>query len=415
MIVSVPERGSVEIGAQEWAQLSGDINFWRLIESKIIQAEASNSGRWRLKGTCYVGRALIGQLVLEIAEKFAGAFDTLVGLGALKAPKIAHTPSPIAPSTGSTAVLISLFIRAVRSYLSGFKKVSYVDVSDAGTIVGGRLDVTRTIRLRAKGMAHQVAFDRSVLTADLPFNRCIFAALREVERLARITQIPLSDVASARALRAALSECLPSVLLAQPGELARVAAHEASLRHARPEVSDVISLAGAVLDAAGFGGVQNWHRRVERSWFINLESFFEEAIRNVLRECLGPTFIVRSAQERPAIFDSNLGRYRANPDVVIASETHGTVAIADAKYKDFTDWPIPSDVHELLAHAAAYGAPKAFFFYPDDKEFTVRTLGTSVTNCKVWAFGVTFAAFVPDVRRSLKIAGLLEVASAEIS
>jgi 5-methylcytosine-specific restriction endonuclease McrBC regulatory subunit McrC len=388
--------------------LSTDINFWRLVESKIIQAEASNSGKWRLKGTCYVGRALIGQMVLEIDEKFAGAFNTLVGLGALRAPKIARTPSPVTKSTGSTAVLISLFIRAVRSYLSGFKKVSYVDVADAGTIVGGRLDVTRTIRLRAKGMGHQVAFYRSVLTADLPFNRCIFAALREVERLARISQIALSDVATARALRAALSECLPGVLLTQPKELAQMAAHEASHRHARPEVSDVISLAGAVLDAAGFGATHNWQRRVEHSWFINLERFFEEAIRNVVHNCLGPNFIVRSAQERPAIFNSHLGRYRANPDVVIANETHGTLAIADAKYKDFTDWPIASDVHELLAHAAAYGAPKAFFFYPDDKQFTVRTLGTSVTNCKVWAFGVTFASFSSDVRWSLQIVGLLE-------
>jgi hypothetical protein len=413
MIISVPERGSVEIGPQEWAQLTGDLNFWRLVESKIIQAEASNSGKWRLKGTCYVGRALIGQVVLEIAEKFAGAFDTLVGLGALKAPKITPTPSPVAKSTGSTAVLISLFVKAVRSYLGGFKKVSYIDVAEAGTIVGGRLDMARTIRLRAKGMAHQVAFDRSVITADLPFNRCIFGALREVERLARVTQIAPSDLAMARALRAALSECLPSVLLAQPGELARIAAREAALRHIRPEVSDVISLAGAVLDAAGFGGAYNWQRRVERSWFINLESFFEEAIRTVVRECLGPTFVVRSAQQRPSLFDSNLERYRANPDVVISNEAQSVLAIADAKYKDFTDWPIPSDVHELLAHAAAYDAPKALFFYPEDTEFTVRVLGESVTNCKVWAFGVTFAAFASDVCRSLKIAGLLEAETAE--
>lgn len=108
MIISVPERGSTEIGPQEWARLSRDVNFWRLVESKILLVEASNAGRWRLKGTCYVGRALLGQTVLEIAEKFAGAFETLVSLGALKAPKITRTPSPVAKSTGSTAILVSL-------------------------------------------------------------------------------------------------------------------------------------------------------------------------------------------------------------------------------------------------------------------------------------------------------------------
>lgn len=407
MTISVTERGSTEISPEDWALLSGDTNFWRLVESNVVQVEAGNAGKWRIKGTCYVGRALIGHTVLEIAEKFEGAFETLVELGAHKAPKITLTPSPVTKSARSTGVLISLFIKSVRTYLSGFKKVAYVRIPDAGPIVAGRLNVTRTIRLRGKGMAHLAAFDRSELSADLPINRCIYAALREVERLSRVTKTAPEDVAAARALREAFDECLPSVLAARPGELAKAAAREASLPQRRTEISDVISLAGAVLDAAGFGGPDSWQRSVERSWFVNLETFFEEAVRNVVRGCLSSSFIVTSAQDRPAIFSSDLGRYRANPDVVISNSARGILAIADAKYKDFTDWPSASDVHELLAHAAAYGASKAFFFYPDDNEFSVRTFGTSVTNCTVWAFGVTFGAFASDVRRSLEVAGLL--------
>jgi hypothetical protein len=67
-----------------------------------------------------------------------------------------------------------------------------------------------------------------------------------------------------------------------------------------------------------------------------------------------------------------------------------------------------TDVHELLAHAAAYGAPKALLFYPDDMRFSVRSFGPSVTGCEVWAFGVTFANLISDVRRLLEIAGILE-------
>jgi hypothetical protein len=413
MIVTVPERGIADVSPEVWAELSANRSFWRLVDSNIVQTEATSAGKWRLKGTCYVGRALIGNVVLEISEKFAGAFETLVSLGPLKAPKITQTPSPIAKSTGSTAILIALFVRAVRRYLAGFKKVSYVKVPDAGTIAGGRLDVTQTLRLRAKGMAHQVAFDRSVLSADLPFNRCIYAALTEVERLSRLALVASGDIAAARVLRATLGECLPSVLATRPNELAKIAAQLATQRQSRPEISDVISLAGAVLDAAGFGGSEPWQRYIERSWFVNLETFFEEAIRNVVQQLLGTNFAVGSAQDRPPLFDQMLQRYRANPDIVVFDSTRAAVAVGDAKYKDLIGWPSSSDVHELLAHAAAYHSSKAFLFFPSDGQFWCRSFGSAATGCEVWAFGITFDALVSDVRHSLETVGLLDAMTAE--
>jgi hypothetical protein len=161
-----------------------------------------------------------------------------------------------------------------------------------------------------------------------------------------------------------LGECLPSVIAARPHELAKVAALQAAQRHPRPEISDVISLAGAVLDAAGFGGSEPWQRYIERSWFVNLETFFEEAIRNVVQQLLGTNFTVESAQYRPPLFDQMLQRYRANPDIVVFDSTRAAVAVGDAKYKDLIGWPSSSDVHELLAHAAAYRSSRAFYSFP---------------------------------------------------
>lgn len=407
-MITVLERGVTTVTPEEWAVLSADASFWRLVNSNVLQTEATSAGKWRIKGTCYVGRALIGNLVLEVSEKFTGAFEALVELGSLKAPKIVQTPSPVARSTGSTAVLISLFIRAVRRYLSGFKKVEYVKVPAAGTIAGGRLDIARTLRLRAKGMAHHVAFDRSHLTADLPFNRCIYAALSEVERLSRLVRVSSDDVAVARALRAVLGECLPSVIAARPHELAKIAARESTLRQPRSEIAEVISLAGAVLDAAGFGGSEPWKRHIERSWFVNLEVFFEEAVRNVVGILLEGNFKTESAQNRPPLFENMFQRYRANPDIVVWDTAQVAVAVGDAKYKDLDSWPSTSDVHELLAHASAYGAPRAFLFFPSDGAFWQRSFGLSATNCEVWAFGITFEEFVSDVQRSLETVGLLK-------
>jgi len=405
MIVTVPERGTAEISPKEWAVLSADRRFWHLLEANVIQAEAGAGGRWKLKGTCYVGRALIGSVLLEIVEKFPKAFETLVGLGALKSPKTLRVPSPIAASTGSTAILVSLFIQAVRRYLSGAKRSEYRQVPDSGALIGGRLNIARTIRLRAKGASHQAAFERTTLSADIPFNRCVYAALREVERLGPIANISHIDIATARALRLALSECLPAVLAARPGELSMVAAHESNTDHGRSEINDVISLAGAVLDAAGFGGAGDWKRTVERAWFVNLESFFEEAIRRTVRNLLRGIAVVNSASSRPGIFRPSSRRYRANPDMVISNSQMETMALGDAKYKDFSDWPAQSDVYELLTHAAAYRTKKAFLFYPADVEFSVRSFGISATDCEVWAFGITFDRFSDDVRSALAVAG----------
>jgi 5-methylcytosine-specific restriction endonuclease McrBC regulatory subunit McrC len=405
MIVTVPERGTAEVSPKEWAVLSTDRRFWHLLEANVIKAEVGPGGRWRLKGTCFVGRALIGPVLLEVVEKFPKAFETLVGLGALKSPKTLHVPSPIAASKGSTPVLVSLFIQAVRRYLSGSKKTEYTRVPDSGALIGGRLNVARTIRLRAKGASHQAAFERTVLSADIPFNQCVYAALREVERLGPIAKISEMDIAQARALRLALSECLPSVLRSMPYELSTIAAREADIDHGRDEINDVISLAGAVLDAAGFGGAGDWERSVQRAWFVDLESFFEEAIRRTARKLLNGIAVVNSASHRPGIFRPTSQRYRANPDMVISSPKMETIALGDAKYKDFSDWPAQSDVYELLAHAAAYQTKKALLFYPADKEFSVRDFGVSATDCKVWAFGITFGQFSEDVRSALAVAG----------
>ena len=135
----------------------------------------------------------------------------------------------------------------------------------------------------------------------------------------------------------------------------------------------------------------------------------------MVRESLGTNFTVGSAQERPPLFHYMLQRYRANPDVVVRDATHVVVAIGDAKYKDLDGWPSSADVHELLAHAAAYGASKAFLFFPSDSNFWQRSFGLSATGCETWAFGITFGSLVSDVRRSLEIVGLTSVALAESS
>ena len=404
-MVSVPERGVADIGSEDWASLRDDSRFWQLVEGKILFVEGVSQTTTRLRGSCFVGRASIDGRIVEVREKFPGALEALVGYGALEKPRIERIPSPVNPTTKSTAVLVAMFLEATTTYLSNWKVTRYTQVSNEGALVGGRLDIVRTAALHARGLRHKAAFYRTVLSADVHLNRCVYGALREIERLARVVDVPLVQVARARALRLGLSECLPYVLNARSLELAQVAANCAEDRTCREEMRDVASLAGAVLDAAGFGGTQASSRTVARSWFVNLENLFERAVRNLTRLSLEGIAEVCSAKNRPPLFVQFGDHYRANPDVVIRQDK-AVVAVADAKYKSLTDWPSTSDVHEILAHASAYGAATAMLFYPVEQQMEPLDLGISRAGCRLLVIGVSFTDAVTDVGTGLKQAGI---------
>jgi hypothetical protein len=391
MIISVPERGTVEISQEVWLALSQAPEFWKLLESNILTVERRSLGQWRLRAGCYVGRSVVGEHVIEAVEKVAGSFEVLVRLMGIAGASVVNAPALRSDDDHTAALLVSLFIGAVRKYLSGHKRVAYLQRHETGALVSGRLDISGTAKLRARGMFHQAAFYRTVLTADLPINRAIYAALMQVERLARILPIDPGDVSSARALRVAMSDCLDGAMKTPRAKLAEIALTSSREPGVRGPVKDVMSLAAAVLDSAGFGGDFDWGRTVTRSWFVNLENMFERAVRKVIQASL-PAFTVSGPTDRPSLFTHADDRYRANPDVVIRSGAK-VVAIADAKYKDFDGWPAASDLYELIAHAAAYGAPSAFLVYPSEGDALVRGLGTSSTGCAVWAMSVPVDKF----------------------
>lgn len=386
MIVSVPERGVVEIGEDTWQSFASRPEFWKLVDANIISVERRTSKRWSLRGNCYVGRAVVGDDVLQASEKVPGSFEALVRKIGISGANVIPTPAPVSKDDHTSALLVSLFVRSVRRYLSGHKQVAYRQQPEKGALVGGRLDVTGTARLRARGMMHQAAFFRTVLSADLPLNHSIYAALMAVERLAALLPIDPADISSARALRMGMSECLNGAMRTPHSKLAQVAILASLNKTSRPAVVDVASLSAAILDSTGFGGDYGWGRTVNRSWFVNLENMFERAARLAVKAAL-PSCEVSGPVERPSMFDGPDRRYRANPDIVIKAGGN-VLAIGDAKYKDLDQWPTASDVYELLAHASASRSPKAFLIYPASPTPLFRRLGTATTGCEVWAAAV---------------------------
>jgi len=406
MKLSVPERGSSRITSTQWKSIADHRGFWELVGSGIIGIETDKRGGWRLSGNCYVGRAQLGNVIVEVREKFPGSFQSLLNLGNLTAPKITAAPSSATTQDDSTPFLISLFLEAARKYLSGHKVTQYVETLERGVLASGRLKLRETIQLRARGISHQIAFSKQKLSADNPINRVIYAALRQVEQISQTVTISQKDIASARALSILLDECRSSVWRALPGSLQKAAIEEFERKFCSGVSSEATSLAVAVLDSSGFGGTIGATRTVDRSWFVNLETQFEIATRKGLAIQLASTnYSVTSAIRRPALFEPDPGRYRANPDFVIQKDD-SVIAVGDAKYKHFEGWPNAADVHELIAHAAAYKAGTAFFIFPTENQMLAKNLGASATGCDVWAFGVRFNNFYGDLDSVVRMTGI---------
>ncbi len=406
--IIVPERGVALLSADEWAHLSQNPDFWELCRTKVLSVDLSKRGRYKLAGSCYTGEAKVGAARLILAEKFPGATGALLDALRPGKRKIAQVSGLGDHDYDPIGLLVSRFIPTVRTYLSGFRQIRYSDTVSTGTIAGGRLDIRGTIKLRTSGKSHKLAFRKSQVTSDLPYNVCIYGALKQVERFAASAAIPSALVAMARALRAPLKDCEISASRLTFGELQKLAkAQSKANSNSRSELAIPIELASALLEATPHEMNEGLRADVKKSWFVNLENLFEVALRDCIKRVSHKSFNVTSAKNRPDLFKPVLGRYRANPDVVVKDAYGACVMIADAKYKDIDGWPSASDVHELLAHAAGYHSPRAVIFYPSDTDFSVMDFGTSVTGCKVFAVSVRFDHFEHDVRHGLTICGIV--------
>lgn len=398
MMISVPERGSTIVSDVDWIALAGNKQFWKLISAKIFKVE-HQSGRWCLQGQCYVGRAVVGDHLVKATEKVVGSFEALVRQLSFGDAKVLSAPAPVSSDDQTSSLLVSLFIDSVRRYLSRGKRVAYRQIQERGALVSGRLDVVGTARLRARGLRHQASFFRTTLSADLPSNQAIYAALMQVDRLARDLPILEADVAAARVLRVAMSECRQGAI-SRAAAMSEIAYEESAILSEGTAQGDALSLAAVVLDSAGFGSEDTWSQTARRSWFVNLENLFERAVRKACVIAL-PDLNVTAAIVRPSLFDSVIDRYRANPDVIFRAGSE-VVAVADAKYKALNGWPSHSDVFEILAHAAAYGAPVGLMVYPTEGSSQLRSFGQAKTKCELWILETPLTEIRTAVADALK-------------
>lgn len=391
LIVRVPERGSVVLGSREWTSLANAPEFWGIVERGLLTVERLPGGAARLHGSCYVGRCTLNDGTrLELTEKVDGALSALLRHATHGSFRVEVLPASTGELNSLVGLLAQQFVREVRRYLTTGRDFRYQRHATSGPLAAGRLLLPETARLRARGLGHLMAFDRDKVSFATELNAVVFAALREISSLGLLGYIDAATVSTARALGMVFDDSGLERLLGRTH--AAVASFAAGLlvNDKRSAHRDLLALAGVLLNRESFGGSMAAGGMVPRSWFLNLETLFESAVRNVLTKQYGMRGAVTSGRQRPRpIFGKFPGLLSANPDLVI--EEAARVIVGDVKYKAVGTTASAADIYQLLVHATAFEAREAFLVFPD-RVFAMRELGASSAGPRVQIFTLDVAS-----------------------
>ena len=384
MRVEVPERGQTLIDPTTWNRLRASATFWQLVERKILAVSATGDGGARLTGASQVGRALCSGIQLEVVEKIPGALRALLrqNHSSLRILSVESAPTDLGELI---ALIVENFIVEARSYVTRGRQWSYVVEVGKSPIVGGRLRILDSIRLRARGARHLVAFDRRRINHNTALNRLIYQALREVDVLAKL-DIAAIETSQSRSI-GGFFEDLASVVGVNPSPWT-AADREALLNEINGTGNEQMALlAFAVLSHQSFEvDSHTTGAAIPLTWFVNLENLFEVALRRSLAKIVAGAHWPRG---NLSFVFPDASRLFANPDLRFQLRDD-RVIIGDCKYKGWAKYSEASDLYQLLVHAATYEAVSAFLVYPST-ELECEFLGDSAGGIATWRVAVNLA------------------------
>ena len=395
MPILVPERGSSDISAAELEQLQTTTEFWALLNRRIIDVTMRPNGGARLSAGPYVGRAICGSEILEVVEKIPGALSSLLGYASestFRLEPVAGTSTEIGPLI---ELIVLLFLAEVRKYLTNGKEFRYTRQRGVSPMVAGVIHIPATAQIRARGLVHQIAFDRTVITYETDKNVILKRALREVDHIAEAVGLDDVLVTKAHALNMYF-DIYPSRVAERQSELANL-----SEKLVSRDASDsaLLSLAALLLRHESFENADWLGHTTPKTWFVNLERLFEEALRKQLNRAEFAGLIAKKGSDFDRYLFQDSSHGRLEPDIVLLQDDE-VVGIGDAKYKILLDHPRPSDMYQLLVHGAAFNSPLCFLAFASD-EYRPIIYGQSATGAIVHAYALDVSDFENSVKAML--------------
>lgn len=305
---------------------------------------------WRITDVTRIGVVAIDDVRLFIRPKTE--LRSLIFMASYAGIQAAVHDDPFAfdSDTDVPAALAAALIREVgivtrRGLLKG-----YVTVADTGTIIRGRWDIARQLKVRP-GIPSPAELTYDDFTEDLVENQILKAALRCLLRLEQLSPSVRRYLNTTLGLFVDVSDLTYQSGTPFPAQT-RLNAHY------RP----ALWLARWILDATSWA-----HSRgasAGSTFLLNAAKVYEDFVGRSLQEALTPEGFDVDLQVADWRLDVG-GKVHLRPDIVI-SRAGVVVAVADTKYKVWgqTDASPPNaDVYQALAYAITAGVPEVHLLY----------------------------------------------------
>jgi hypothetical protein len=363
-------------------------------------------GSYELQGKKYVGRATFDGIELRCSEKVGGTVASLVAGATGSDIRILAEESPASEFDDVSRHLMGAFVEAASTYIATRRKARFRYRSTTGPMLAGSLDMPRTMRLHAGGRLGTFAFESCEAVRDEPLDRLALAGLDELHRSSDALGLNPELLFQARWQAGALDEVRDEQYVRTPRPHFLAIADEMERASAVDEDVDLARLAAVVLLHRGFG-LDTRVGLSPRTWFIDLESLFEKAVRRILGELLDPIAVDKGQPFQRRLFPTGADTSRTNPDLVVHDHER-VLSVGDVKYKSIAPEPGNEgkregrpDIYQVLVHAASLDASQAILIYPGKKYASSRRLGRSATDCETWIVQVRPHRLVDDLRLAL--------------
>lgn len=377
-VINVQERGATDLRRDQYLALESSPEFWSLVDAGILSLERGKRRRFGLKAGPHVGQAIIGNFLIRISEKIPGAL-----LGLLKfadEPDVRlQTPDSFADPDGEfLRPFVDRFLELLDGYLVAGRRKVYLPVTETGSIPRGKLLVSKTMRRWAVGRTDQVVFVRDELSPRTFINQLIGLAIQAAGGSLAFD----TDEVRRRRLRTA------AILFEDSGwhTIRHLPLRDLERRyHETQRDWGQYATLGAMtrlLALHFYGSIERSPEKAPASWFVNLETLFEDCVRQAVRAAADKPAASATdwrAERRYVVVGSR--PYRAEPDIVLWQD-YEPLAVLDAKFKDLDTTPQNADVYQLLAHAHAWQVTEAALLYPSD-QFDAQSIGVSASGVTV--------------------------------
>lgn len=390
------ERTTTSVQEETFHRLQGSRRAKQLLQDGVISFINSRTTPFGVRCGCYVGQALLESgFRLIIHEKDAGALRNLLHYSVPEDVRESQLPSPVASESELLILFAERFLEHLGYYLRHGRLKIYDSELRKTNSPRGRIDLGRTMRSSARGDAVSISCWVPQLTGDILPNRLLALGLLAVESLfgaskneqvldlTRMYAPLFSDVLN----RQQLSQKQASIAFDQAFQSSRVVS---DLRHA------LLYARALVLNLGAWPDINVGYAEVPHSFFINLETLYENAIRTALSESLPASFQTsKGSRLNCPTFVSLPDRYVADPDLVVLKD-NSPVFVGDCKYKVIDGYPGHSDIYQLLSHSNSIHCKTAALVYPGNK-FSLMEVGVTGDGVTAYMFQVRTNALHEDV------------------